>query len=141
MSVTTFFKYINIYYNGENLTMDMETLNPVIYTNMTDVSNYSLIETTNTNQNIFINNFISEKLIFRKYYNIIRVKKYKIIFDGKYKIINLNNQYQIKLSIDLNCADYRNEIVLLNVNYGNAIGAFINENISSYKIDYLIPNI
>jgi hypothetical protein len=141
MNERPFFKYINIHYMGENLTIDMDTLNPVIYTNMSDVSNYNLIETINTNQNILINNFISEKLVFKKYYNIIRIKRNKINFNGRYKIINLNNQYQIKLTLDLNCADYRNEIVLLNVDYENAIGAFLNENINNYKIDYLVPNI
>jgi hypothetical protein len=66
---------------------------------------------------------------------------YKIQFNGKYKIINLNNQIQIKLTIDLNCADFRNEIVPLNVSYINSVGTFVGGNMSDYKIDYLIPNL
>jgi hypothetical protein len=141
MSVTTFIKYINIYYKGENLTIDMETFNPVTYTNMSDVSNFSLVETYNQNENIYISDFVPEKMAFRKYYNIIRVKKYRINFNGKYKIINLENKFQIKLTQDLNCADYRNEIILLNGTYENAIGSFVIQNPNTDIIDYLIPNI
>jgi hypothetical protein len=139
MDNTTFFKYINIYYNNENLTIDMETLRPVKYTNMIDVNKCNL-GFINNETSFEFSNYIEDALIFKKYYNGIKLKKYKINFDGKSRIIKLKNGYEIKLSFDLNCADHRNEIKIINANYSNAIGALISEK-SLEVVDCLIPQI
>jgi hypothetical protein len=139
MDDTTYFKYINIYYNGENITIDMETLKPVKYTNMNDVNNFKL-NFINNETSFELSDYIEEKLIFKKHYNGIKLRKYKIEFNGKTRMIKLNNGYEFKLSVDLNCADHRNEIKIINANYSNANGALISEE-SMKVIDYLIPKI
>jgi hypothetical protein len=138
MESTTFFKYINFYYNGENITFDMETLKQVKYTNMNAVKNHSLENNINKSNNIFTSEILEDKLALKKFYSNIKRYRYKIQFNGKSRIVKLGNKYEFKLSMDLNCADHRNEITFIKAKYENAIGAFISEK-SMKVIDYLIP--
>ena len=137
MDNTTFFKYININYNGENLTFDMETLNPVKYTNMRNLKSNKLQFISNET-GINMTELFEDKFIFQNMYSKIKLKKYKINFDGKSRIIELENGYKFKLSFDLNCADHRNEIKILEANFNDSCGALINEDVKN-SIKYFIP--
>jgi predicted RNA-binding protein len=137
MDNTTFFKYININYNGENLTFDMETLKPVKYTNMRNLRNNKL-EFISNETKINMTELFEDKLVFKNQYSKIKLRKYKINFDGKSRIIELKNGYKFKLSFDLNCADHRNEIKILEANYNDSCGALINEDVKN-SIKYFIP--
>jgi len=53
-------------------------------------------------------------------------------------MIELTNEYKFKLSFDLNCADHRNEIKIVEANFNNSTGALINEDIKNC-IEYFIP--
>jgi len=137
MDNTTFFKYININYNGENLTFDMETLKPVKYTNIRNLRNNKL-EFISNKTKINMTELFEDKLVFKNQYSKIKLRKYKINFDGKSRIIELKNGYKFKLSFDLNCADHRNEIKILEANYNDSCGALINEDVKN-SIKYFIP--
>ena len=137
MDNTTFFKYININYNGENLTFDMETLKPVKYTNIRNLRNNKL-EFISNETKINMTELFEDKLVFKNQYSKIKLRKYKINFDGKSRIIELENGYKFKLSFDLNCADHRNEIKILEANYNDSCGALINEDVKN-SIKYFIP--
>ena len=137
MDNTTFFKYININYNRENLTFDMETLNPVKYTNMKNLKSNKLQVISNETR-INMTELFEDKFIFKNQYSKIKLKKYKINFDGKSRIIELANGYKFKLSIDLNCADHRNEIKILEANFNDSCGALINKDVKN-SITYFIP--
>ena len=137
MDKTTYFKYINFHYNGVNLTFDMETLLPVKFTTMKNLINNNLKFTEN-NSSIIMSELFEDKDIFKNMYNKIKLKKYKINFDGKSRIIELENGYKFKLSFDLNCADHRNEIKILEGNFNNSTGALINEDPAN-SIKYFIP--
>ena len=136
------FKYININYNGENLTFDMETLTPVKYTNIRNLRNNKLEFISNETEinmtKINMTELFEDKFIFKNQYSKIKLKKYKINFDGKSRIIELKNGYKFKLSFDLNCADHRNEIKILEANFNDSCGALINEDVKN-SIKYLIP--
>jgi len=84
MTDTTFFKFINFYHNGENLTFDMETLNPVKYTNMKDLTKNHLKFIKNDTM-IKISELIEDKFIFKCHYSKLKLKKYNINFDGQSK--------------------------------------------------------
>ena len=137
MTDTTFFKYINFFYNGENLTFDMETLNPVKYTNMKDLTN-NYLKFIKNNTMIKMSELIEDKFIFKCHYSKLKLKKYNIQFDGQSRIIELDNGYKFKISFDLNCADHRNEIKIVEANFNNSTGALINED-SKNCIKYFIP--
>ena len=137
MDNTTFFKYININYNGENLTFDMETLKPVKYTNIRNLRNNKL-EFISNETKINMTELFEDKLVFKNQYSKIKLRKYKINFDGKSRIIELENGYKFKLSFDLNCADHINEIKILEANYNDSCGALINEDVKN-SIKYFIP--
>ena len=137
MTDTTFFKFINFYHNGENLTFDMETLNPVKYTNIKDLTKNHL-KFINNDTMIKMSELIEDKFIFKCHYSKLKLKKYNINFDGQSKIIELSNEYKFKLSFDLNCADHRNEIKILEANFNNSTGALIDEDIKNH-IEYFIP--
>lgn len=116
----------------------METLKPVKFSNMNEVNSFNL-KFINNETSFELSDYIEDKIIFKKHYNFIKLIKYKVNFDGKSRIVKLGNRYEFKLSFDLNCADHRNEIKIINANYSNAVGALIREDISNC-IDYLIPN-
>jgi hypothetical protein len=137
MTDTTFFKYINFYYNGENLTFDMETLNPVKYTNMKDLTKNHLKFIKNDTM-IKMSELIEDKNIFKCHYSKLKLKRYNINFDGQSRMIELANDYKFKISFDLNCADHRNEIKIIEANFNNSTGALINEDIKNC-IEYFIP--
>ena len=137
MDTTTYFRYINFYYNSENLTFDMETLLPVKYTTMKDLINNKLQYIKNDSL-IKMSDIFDDKYIFKNKYNKIKIFKYKIIFDGKSRIIELENGNKFKLSFDLNCVDHRNEIKILEANFNNSTGALIKEDLKNC-IEYFIP--
>jgi hypothetical protein len=138
MDKTTFFKYINIHYKSENLTIDMETLKPVKYTNMKDVNNIKL-QFCENKTSIELSEFIEYKYALKDKYNLMKRMKYKIDFNGTTRLIKLGDKYEISLILDLNCADHPNEIKLIKANYNNSIGALVNEKYTK-AINYLIPN-
>ena len=137
MTDTTFFKYINFYYNGENLTFDMETLSPVKYTNMKDLTN-NYLKMIKNNTMIKMSELIEDKYIFKCHYSKLKLKRYNINFDGQSRMIELANDYKFKISFDLNCADHRNEIKIVEANFNNSTGALISED-SKNCIEYFIP--
>ena len=137
MTDTTFFKYINFYYNGENLTFDMETLSPVKYTNMKDLTN-NYLKMIKNNTMIKMSELIEDKCIFKCHYSKLKLKRYNINFDGQSRMIELANDYKFKISFDLNCADHRNEIKIVEANFNNSTGALISED-SKNCIEYFIP--
>jgi uncharacterized protein YjbI with pentapeptide repeats len=140
MEQTTYMKYLNIQYNDIQLILDMETLNPVHYTNENDVNTYTLRETVFRNtSNFILSDKYSNKYAFKKYYIISKEYIHNIKYNGisrNITIITNNNKYELTLSLDLGCADERNEVIFKCQKLNNDIGAFVNRK-TAYRLKAL----
>lgn len=112
---STFIKLVNIEANGQKLEIDMNTLK-------TNKIFSSLFE---------IGEIYEDKELFAKNYNKLKRYIYDIKFDGKSRNIKVKldeDEYLIKLSVDLNCADYRTEVSVDGPDLNNGYGALVSSN-------------
>lgn len=92
--------------------------------NMKDIS----VITNSSNFNI--SEIYEDKYIFRKHYSSFKISQNKIRFDGKSRNIKINTvygEYNIKTSMDLNCADHRNQVEIFGPDIPSGIGALISK--------------
>lgn len=143
MDNTNFMKYINIRVNNKQLTIDMDTLKPVQYTNDEDVNDFKLEKIDFArNKNIHLDKICKDKDVFKKYYNSYKKRTFNIKFNGKSRNILLKSndiEYNVKLALDTNCADIRNEIRIFGNFSKECTGAFISKS-SAKCIPSLIYN-
>jgi hypothetical protein len=123
----TFMKTLNIKFKNYKFTIDMNTLN----------INYKF----NKNNDIIIGNIYEDKMILSRHYSINRKKELgdNLIFNGKSRKIDLihkNKVYTLRVSVDLGCADHRNEFVLDGPDLRTGYGAIISKNHKSKLLDY-----
>jgi hypothetical protein len=137
MNTKAFVKYINIQYKDENLTIDMETLNPVEYTNMEEVKAYGLLETPEVPSTMSLSKVYADSLVFSSYFKAFKIKMYNVQFRGESKLIKVGNDYEFKISRDLGCSDHRNSISIERANCVQAIGSLVNDK-SNVSINSLV---
>jgi len=116
---TTFISKYYIKFMDETIEVDMTNLN---------------INKSNNLLNISWSPIYEDKDVLKKYYNIVKKLKYKINFDGKSRDIIIKGQtvnYKLKLSVDLNCADHRNDMTLTGTNLRTGSGALISADYNS----------
>jgi hypothetical protein len=118
---TTFMTRIYIYYNDEIISVDLNTLK------------YN-VEKKGTKQNIIFNNIYEDKYVLKKYYNNNKSLYNKIKYNGKSRDITIRD-YNIKVSVDLNCADHRNDVVISGKNM-TGYGAIISSSHKSLLMKY-----
>ena len=123
----TFMKTINIKFKKYNFTIDMNTLN----------INYNFKK----NNDIIIGNIYEDKMILSRHYSINRKKELgdNLRFNGKSRKIDLiheNKVYTLRVSVDLGCADHRNEFVLDGPDLSTGYGAIISKNHKSKLVEY-----
>ncbi len=118
---TTFMTRIYIYYNDEIISVDLNTLK-------------YRVENRGTKQNIIFNNIYEDKYVLKKYYNNNKSLYNKIKYNGKSRDITIGD-YNIKVSVDLNCADHRNDVVISGKNM-TGYGAIISSSHKSLLMKY-----
>jgi len=110
----TFMKTINIKFKGENIAINMNTLD-VLYKN---------------SPNVIVEPIINDKMVLSKFYSETRRKELgnTLKFNGKSRkihFIHKDIRYTITVSVDLNCADHRNDIKIEGPNMASGRGAII----------------
>jgi hypothetical protein len=121
---TTFITKFFITFMNEQIEVDMNTLN---------------IKQSSELDNISCSPIYEDKDVLRKYYNELKIRKYKINFDGKSRDITFKGSkvnYKLKLSLDLNCADHRNDMTLTGTDLKSGIGALISSKFDSLLYKY-----
>ena len=118
---TTFMTHIYIYYNDEIVYVDLNTLK------------YK-VNNKETKQNIIFSNIYEDKYVLKKYYNNNKSLYNKIKYNGKSRNITIGD-YNIKVSVDLNCADHRNDVVISGKNM-TGYGAIISSSHKSLLMKY-----
>ena len=100
---TTFITRIWIIYNNiECVEVCLNTLAN------TDNTNNNI---NNTNKNIILGDIYDDKFVLKKHYNEFKEKYYNINYNGISRNITIGD-YKIKVSVDLGCADHRNDVVI-----------------------------
>ena len=92
------------------------------------------VENRGTKQNIIFNNIYEDKYVLKKYYNNNKSLYNKIKYNGKSRDITIGD-YNIKVSVDLNCADHRNDVVISGKNM-TGYGAIISSSHKSLLMKY-----
>ena len=113
----TFMKTVNIKFKSENIIINMNTLD-ILYKNI---------------PGIIVEPIYNDKMAIGKYYSNNRIKELGNLlnFDGKSRKIHLIHKdirYTITVSVDLNCADHRNDIKIEGPNMKTGRGAIISPN-------------
>ena len=122
----TFMKTLSVKFKNYEINIDMNTLN---------------ITPKNINNNqIIINNIYEDKMILSRHYSANRKRELEnnLQFNGKSRKIDLIHEdkiYTLRVSVDLGCADHRNEFVLDGPDMKSGYGAIISKNHNSKLMD------
>jgi hypothetical protein len=118
----TFMKTLIVKFKNYEFNIDMNTLN--ITSKFTD------------NKQIIIGNIYDDKMILSRHYSNNRKRELEnnLKFNGKSRKIDLIHEdkiYTLRVSVDLGCADHRNEFVLDGPDMKSGYGAIISKNHNS----------
>jgi hypothetical protein len=122
----TFMKTLNVKYKNNEFSIDMNTLNVILK--------------TKNNKEIIIGNIYEDKMVLSRHYSANRKKELgeNLKFNGKSRKIEIkhnNKVYTLRVSVDLGCADHRNEFVLDGPDMVSGYGAIISKNHKSKLMD------
>jgi hypothetical protein len=122
----TFMKTLNIKFKNYEFTIDMNTLN--------------VAHKFKKNNDIIIGEIYEDKMILSRHYSANRKKELgdNLKFNGKSRKIDLvhgDKIYTLRVSVDLGCADHRNEFVLDGPDMKSGYGAIISKNHKTKLLD------
>jgi len=121
---TTYMTKIWIHFNNNNIELDLNTLKYKSDTKLNNIINFSEI--------------YDDKFVLKKHYSERKIKQCNIMFNGKSRDINIKLNtlnYHIKASVDLNCADHRNDVIISG-NDMSGFGAIISSKHNSLLFEY-----
>lgn len=118
----TFMKTLAVKFKNYEINIDMNTLN--------------ITPKNIDNNQIIINNIYEDKMILSRHYSANRKRELEnnLKFNGKSRKIDLIHEdkiYTLRVSVDLGCADHRNEFVLEGSDMKSGYGAIISKNHNS----------
>lgn len=121
---TTYMTKIWIHFNNNIIELNLNTLKYKSDTKLNNIINFSEI--------------YDDKYVLKKHYSDRKIKQCNIRFNGKSRDINIKLNtlnYHIKASVDLNCADHRNDVIISG-NDMSGFGAIISSKHNSLLFEY-----
>jgi hypothetical protein len=119
---TTFMTKLYIHINNETIEFDMNKLT-----------------TKDFNSKIVLGSIYNDKYVFKKNYSDNKIKRFNIKFNGKsinIKVKGKTLEYNLKASVDLGCADHRNEVTITGPYLSTGYGAIVSQSHKSLLLQY-----
>jgi hypothetical protein len=120
---TTFMTKLYIHMNNDTIEFDMNTLK----------------SKNNKSKNIVLGTVYEDKNVFEKHYSDNKIKRFNVKFNGKsinIKVKGETLEYNLKASVDLGCADHRNEVFINGPSLSTGYGAIVSEKHKSLLLQY-----